>query len=152
MRSKEFSYEYLFQYYSELFVKKLNEALSKSHHTQTSLAKLLNRSPNAIFKWTKGLNIPSHVIEKILCDIFEIDQRYFANEAMSFEEARELKHHGQGTLELLQEKIERLERKLGCIENKEESKSKIIKMIETLSEKNADMLFPLIENLSKDKP
>jgi len=150
MGSKEFSYEYLFQYYSELFVKKFNEALLKSQHTQTSLAKLLNRSPNAIFKWTRGVSIPSHVIEKILCDIFEIDHRYFSHVSMTFEEARAAFRNEDCTMEILKKKVDKLEKKLSYISDKEESKQKIVKMVEAISGQNADKLLPLIEMLYKD--
>ena len=150
MGIEEFSYEHLFQYYSELFVKKLNEAIFKSQHTQTSLAKLLNRSPNAVFKWTKGLNIPNHVIEKILCDIFEIDQRYFAHEDMSFEEAKDLKRNGKDTIEILKKKVERLEKKLCAPPSKEEAKERIFRIIDAMSPTNADKILPLIETIYED--
>lgn len=124
MRDKQYNYEKLFQHYSELFVKKFNEAMVKSRYTQTAIAKLLKRSSNAVFKWTRGFNIPGYVVVQILCDIFEIDRRFFSQEDLSFEEARELRKANYCNMKGLNERLQQLEKKISDIPYEENEEDK----------------------------
>lgn len=111
MNDIEYDYRNKQIFFEKLLQKKMIDAINNSPMQKNYIAKSISKTPNALYKYASGINIPNFIVIAHLTELLKISPLYWFDENMSFEEA--LKNpKKEKTYTFLDERLKRIEEKI----------------------------------------